>query len=244
MRRPVRLAKTMQMKRLSSFLSVLLLLYVQEAAHPVFASDLPPLSPRVALALSVVGKLEVSADGKKFKAAHQGDTFSEGAILRVKGSGHTDIFFRRIGTMVRLMPRTQLKIDTLEQHYNPEGKVVKTTVLELKKGRLFAFVRVLFPQSKFQVKTENGLATLQGSGTGRYDIQSNGRFVAGKSSRSSLKVIVEGEERSIEPGNVFNSAEGKTIPLAPSEAELIVLQIDELQRLSELLTPEPAPNEL
>ncbi len=242
MRRRVRLIKSDRMKRLFCLVTVLLLIPAWSVTVQA-APENPPLAPRAALALSVAGRLEVSADGRKFKTAHQGDTFSEGSTLRLKGSGHTDIFFRRIGTMVRLMPKTELRIETLEQHYNPEGKVVKTTILDLKKGRVFAFVRVLFPQSRFQVKTVKGLGTLQGSGTGRYDIHANGRFVAGKSSRSSLKVIVEGEERSIEPGNVFNVSDGKTIPLAPSEAEMIVLQIDELERLAELLTPEPAANE-
>ncbi len=221
-----------------------LLFFSQAALTPAAPAVSEALPPRVVIVLAVDGKLEASTDGKKFHRVRKGATLSEGTVVRVEGAGHADLFFRRIGTMVRLMPKTELKIETLKWRRNSEGVVVKDTTLDLRKGRVFAFVRVLFPESKFQVRTEMGLATLKGSGTGRYDIGADGRFVVGKSSRSSLKVIIDGNERVVDPGNIFNAREKRVSPLAPSDSEMLIIEIDELQSLAEQLTPAPTQDEL
>lgn len=201
------------------------------------------LPERDVLVLNSSGNLRVSMDGKKFKAARRGESYKEGAIFRASG-GPADLFFRRIGTMVRLMPGAELEVEKLVWHRNAEGRIVKETVLDLRHGRVLTFVRVLFPESKFQVRTEAGLATVAGAGTGRYDIGANGRFVAAKSSSSALKVVVEGEERMVAPGEAYATKHKKLQPIRPSEREMMLIEADELEALAQQLTAPPSEDEL
>lgn len=226
------------------FIARSLVLAIAFCATAIQAATSTPLPRRAAVVLATAGKLEVSLDGKTFHRAKKGEIFYEGAVFRTGRSGSADLFFRRIGTMVRLLPGSELELEKLQRKEGEKGISVNETILSLHKGRVFTFVRVLFPESTFQVRTEKGLATLKGSGTGRYDIAANGRFVTGKSSRSSLKVIVEGEERIIAPGELFNIRDKKVTPLAPSESESLLLEMDELQRLAEVLAPDLTPGEM
>lgn len=224
------------MKTMAAFLLALAL-----AVSTGWASD--PLPARGVLVLAVKGGLKVSTDGKKFERARSGQRYSEGAIFRTS-SGHADLFFRRIGTMVRILPNSEVRMEKLEIHRNPQGILVKDTLLDLRKGRIITFVRVLFPESKFQVRTDLGIATVAGAGTGRYDIGANGRFVTAKSSSSALKVVIDGNERLIAPGEAYAAKSKKLQPLRPSEREILLIEADELEALAQQLTPPPAADEL
>src|SRR5438105_1669028 len=62
-----------------------------------------------ALVLSVHGKCDYSEDGATFTALKAGHVFKEGAIVRTAEDARTDLFFRRIGTTVRLQSGTEVK---------------------------------------------------------------------------------------------------------------------------------------
>src|SRR5438046_342544 len=61
------------------------------------SSDLPQ-----AIVISVRGKCEYSEDGATFTALQSGHVFSQGVVVRTGDDARTDLFFRRIGTTVRI----------------------------------------------------------------------------------------------------------------------------------------------
>lgn len=186
------------------------------------------------MVLKSEGFLKVAREGKKFERARRDREYGEGSVFRVTG-GHADIFFRQIGTMVRLLPGAELRVETLKSQRKENGLIAKDTLLDLRAGRILTFVRVQFPESRFQVRTAKGLATVTGAGTGRYDIGAAGRFVTAKSSSSALKVVLDGNERYIAPGEAYATRNRKLEPIRPSKNELFLIQVDELEAMAQQL---------
>ena len=189
-----------------------------------------------ALVLSAGGKSTYQQTGDKFQRLRAGQTLTQGAVIR-SGSEAIDLFLRRWGTTIRLMPDTELRLDKMSRQAGATAAAMETR-LDLREGRIFCFIRIPVPESTFEVKTKAGRSILKSAGAGRYDIRADGAIVAGKSSFSQLQVITENGVVGIAPGQKFTPQNGHTSPAAPSEAELLVIQMDELAALAELLSAE------
>lgn len=202
------------------------------------AAALPP----EAVVLSVHRKCDYSEDGKTFTNLKAGHVFNQGAIVRTGEAGVVDLFFRRIGTTVRLQPDTEVKLETMARHMK-EGVPVLETLLDLRKGRIFTVVRVLVPGSTFEIRNAAGRSVVEGAGTGRYIITADGTQVADKSSLIPLKVVNDTGITVINPGQQFNAKEGKMFAAAPPETVVQFIDLDDLQSLSEQLTFPSAPGD-
>src|SRR5688572_7183584 len=109
------------------------------------SGDIPDVPQ--ALVLSVHGKCEYSDDGATFTALKAGHVFKQqGAVVRTGEAARTDLFFRRIGTTVRLQSATEVMIEKMSRHMK-DGMPVMETLLDLRKGRIFTVVRSLVPGS-------------------------------------------------------------------------------------------------
>ncbi len=193
-----------------------------------------------ALVLSVHGKCDYSEDGTNFTELKAGHVFKEGAVVRTSEEARTDLFFRRIGTTVRLQPSTEVKLEKMTRHLK-DGKPVMETLLDLRTGRIFTVVRSLVPGSTFEIRNAAGRSVVEGGGGGRYIITADGTHVTDRDSAIPLKVIGETGVTVIAPGQMFMAKDGKLLDQAPSEAVLMLINLDELQSLAEQLTPSLAP---
>ena len=189
-----------------------------------------------ALVLSVHGKCDYSEDGTTFAALEAGRVVHQGAVLRTGEGARADLFFRRIGTTVRLQPDTEIKIEKMSRHMK-DGKPVMETLLDLRTGRIFTAVRSLVPGSTFEIRNAAGRSVVEGGGKGRYIITADGTHVTDKNSVVPLKFIGETGVTVIAPGQEFRAKDGKLLPLETSKAVETLIAFDELESLAEQLSP-------
>lgn len=190
-----------------------------------------------AVVLSVNGKCEYSDDGASFTPLKSGKVLLQGAIVRTMEGARTDLFFRRIGTTVRLQSGSEIKLEKMSRTMK-DGLPVMQTLLDLRTGRIFTVVRSLVPGSTFEIRNAAGRSVVEGGGgKGRYIITADGTHVADKNSTVALKVIGETGVTVISPGQKFNGKEGKVFAQNPSETVESLIDFDELDSLAEQLAP-------
>lgn len=159
-------------------------------------------------------------------------------MIPVRGMRRWPIFSCAAGgTTVRLFPNTELTLERMSKNPTVNGPALQTQ-LNLSKGQIFCFIRIPVPESTFEVKTPRGTSLLQTVGVGRYDIRAEGVIVAGKSSFTHLKFTTEHGVVMIEPGQRFSVEDGYSTPAAPSDMEILMIQMDQLASLAEQLTSE------
>jgi hypothetical protein len=206
-----------------------------EELTPALASKVADDSQ--ALVLSVGENSTYSKEGGRFEKLKVGQVLTQGATIRSGDDTVIDLFLRRWGTTVRLIPNTELVLEKMTKTAGAAAPALMTR-LNLQKGRIFCFIRVPVANSKFEVKTAKGTALIESAGAGRYDIRANGAIVAGKSSFNQIKVVSEDGVKVMVPGQSFNAEDGHITPAAPSDVELLVIQMDQLVALAEHLTAE------
>ena len=189
-----------------------------------------------AVVISVNGKCDYSEDGKNFAILKAGHVFKQGDVVRTGQDGRTDLFFRRIGTTVRLQADTQIKLESMTR-YIKDGMPVMKTLIDLRTGRIFTVVRSLVPGSTFEVRNAAGISVVEGGGgKGRYIITADGAHVSDKNSVVPIKVIGERGVTVISPGMKFEPKEGKMFSLDTPEAVQLFIDFDELDSLAEQLS--------
>ncbi|MHB8523235.1 MAG: hypothetical protein ACYDH9_21120 [Limisphaerales bacterium] len=220
-------------------------------AHPQVRQVIPVENVKVfetstapqAVALAVYGKCDYSNDGTTFEKLKAGRVFKEGAVLRTSEDARIDLFFRRIGTAVRIQPDSDVKLEKMARRLS-DGVPVMDTLLDLRKGRIFIVVRSLVTGSTLEIRNAAGRSVVEGGGgKGRYIITADGTQVTDKNSVVPLKMFGEKGITVITPGQEFHASDGKLLPLATPEAEAMLIDLDELDSLAEELTaPEDLPS--
>ena len=190
-----------------------------------------------AVVLSFNGKSTFSPDGKEFKMLKVGDVLNQGAVIRTEHDGRVDLFFRRMAITVRVTSDTELGLEKMTKSWKGDVPLVQT-ILDLRRGGIFCFVRGLVPDSKFEVKHKIGRSVVEGEGSGGFEIRADSAAVSERFYFVPLKMISEQGTAVIAPGQKFDAKMGKVTRLAASEAEVTLLQLDELQALNDLLTPQ------
>ena len=207
-----------------------------------------------AVVVSIHGTCDYSADGATFtklKAYHplpnQGPAVRteetrvilyQGAVVRTGEDAQVDLFFRKIGTSVRLQPNTEVKLEEMTRS-TQAGVSEMHTLLNLPKGRIFVAVRSLIPGSTFAIRNAAGRSVVEGGGSGRYIITADGTQVADKSSRNPLKVMGDTGITVVAPGQSFSAKEGKMLPVTAPEAVKALIAYDELDALTEEASQPP-----
>jgi hypothetical protein len=186
-----------------------------------------------AIVVRVNGTCEYSEDGTSFQAVKAGEVFKEGAIFRTAANSRLDLFFRRIGTSVRLQEGTEVKLEKLERHMKA-GMPEMATLLDLRAGRIFTVVRSLVPGCTFEIKNAAGRSVVEGGGAeGRYIITADGTHVTEKHSNAPLKLIRETGVTVIAPGMQYDAKQGKTFSVSTPEAVKSLIEFDELHSMME-----------
>jgi hypothetical protein len=186
-----------------------------------------------AIVLSVDGKCDYSEDGTNFTELKADQVLQQGALVRTGKSGSADLFFRRIGTSVRLQSGTEMKLENLERHVK-DGHPVMLTLLDLRTGRIFTVVRSLVPGSTFEIRNAAGRSVVEGGGgKGRYIITADGTHVMEKGSTVPIRVIGETGITVIEPGMEYRVKDGKLFPQEAPEDVKLLIQLDQMDSLAE-----------
>jgi len=216
------------------------------------SSDLPQ-----AVVIVVKGTCEYSEDGRAFAELKADHILYQGVVVRTGEAARADLFFRRIGTTVRLQPNTEMKLEKMTRSTNKEGLSEMHTLLDLRKGRIFTVVRSFVAGCTLEIRNAAGRSVVEGtglvytvddagrsvvkpSGSGRYIITADGTHVADKTSLIPLKVIGETGITVIAPGQSFRAKEGKMLPVDAPETVLTLIEWDELRALADSFSPPPA----
>jgi DNA-binding response OmpR family regulator len=207
---------------------------VQVAAS---APPLPAQSPDspdqpTAMTISTVGKCECSEDGVTFTNLAKGQILEHGVVLRTGEGARADLFFRRTGTTVRLQPGSELRIENMTLTIK-DGLPLVNTLLDLRKGRIFTVVRSAVVGSTLEIRNAAGRSVVEGSGIGRYIITADGTHVAAKGSVIPLKVIGENGVTVLAAGQQFDKKDGKPFAASPTFWVKDMIELDELQAVSE-----------
>jgi hypothetical protein len=196
-----------------------------------------------ALVLSLHGKCEYSDDDTTFTKLKTGHVLKQGAVVRTGDGGRVDLFFRRIGTSVRLQPGTEVVLEKMDRHMS-DGEAVMDTLLNLRSGRIFTVVRSHVPGSTFEIRNAAGRSVVEsGEAEGQYIITADGTHVTEKHSAANLKVVGETGITVVSPGMKFSPKDGAMNPVKPKEAVKALIEFDQLDAASEKLDEsKPAPS--
>jgi hypothetical protein len=173
----------------------------------------------------------------------KGQILEEGAIVRAGDGARADFFFRRMGTTVRLQAGSELRIEKMTLTIK-DGLPIVNTLLDLRKGRIFTVVRSSVAGSTLEIKNAAGRSVVEGSGIGRYIITADGTHVTAKGSVIPLKVIGENGITIIAAGQQFDPKEGKPLAASPALWVKDMIELDELQAITEEpagTAPSPKP---
>ena len=195
-----------------------------------------------AMTLSIFGTCEYSDDGVTFAPLAKGHICEQGTVIRTGADARTDLFFRRTGTTVRLQAGTEIKIEKMALT-TESGLPVVHTLLDLRAGRIFTVVRSAVAGSTLEIRNAAGRSEVEGSGIGRYIITADGTHVAATGSVMPLKLIRENGITVIAAGEQFDTKEGKTFTAPPTLWVKEMIELDELQAVTEAPVPtrEPSP---
>ena len=184
------------------------------------------------MTISTVGKCECSEDGVTFTNLAKGQILEHGVVLRTGEGARADLFFRRTGTTVRLQPGSELRIENMTLTIK-DGLSLVNTLLDLRKGRIFTVVRSAVVGSTLEIRNAAGRSVVEGSGIGRYIITADGTHVAAKGSVIPLKVIGENGVTVLAAGQQFDKKDGKPFAASPTFWVKDMIELDELQAVSE-----------
>jgi CheY-like chemotaxis protein len=196
-----------------------------------------------AVTSSIRGKCDYSDDGVAFTNFERGHIFEQGAIIRTGENARTDLFFRRTGTVVRLQAGTEIKLEEMAVTMK-DGIASEHTLLDLRTGRICVAVRSAVAGSTLEIRNAAGRSVVEGSGVGRYIITADGTHVSATSSVIPLKLIGGNGITIIAAGEQFTRKDGKMLPVSSSLYVDELIQLDELQAITEesaAQAPSPIP---
>jgi hypothetical protein len=233
-------------KNLCSISAVLIALFVllpntqagPDSTIKVF-SAVSPDAPH-ALVLAAGPQATFSKNGAPFEKLKKGQALTEGSVVRTGDKTVIDLFIRRWGTTVRVTPNTELAFEKLSISSDTNAPSMETS-LNLSAGRIFCFLRAPVANGKLEIQTPQGRSQINSASAGRYDIRADGTVVAGKSSFNQVRLLTENGETIVAPGQSFSGKDGIAAPVAPSDAEMLVIEMDQLAALAQKLAVRENP---
>ena len=169
------------------------------------------------------------ADAGQWLLLRGGQTLKPGSTIRTANESQVDLFMDQNGPMVRLMENTTLGIDKLNFEATGIETIIETQ-LDLKSGRVLGIVRKMASDSKYEVKTPNGVAGVRGTET-QYDISATS--VVREVSGSLVVVYVKSDgtvvTQVVNTGEMFVPSEAAVKPIPPDELGQLVALFNDLR---------------
>ena len=160
------------------------------------------------------------ADAGQWLPLKVGQVLKPGSTIRTANDSQVDLFMDQNGPVVRLVENTTLGIDKLNFESTGIDTVIETQ-LDLKSGRVIGIVRKMAHDSKYEIKTPNGVAGIRGT---EYDVSATSvvRVISG----SLVVVYVKSD------GTVITQVVNAGEMFVPSDGAVRPIPNDELARLS------------
>jgi len=183
-----------------------------------------------AVVRSIRGKAQYLDSGGQWLELKVGQVLKPGSTVRTASDSHADLFMDENGPVVRLAENTTLGLDKLNYTATGVDTIIETQ-LDLKSGRILGIVRKMADQSKYEIKTPNGVAGIRGT---EYDITATSvlRVVSG----SMVMVYVKSD------GTVITQVVNSNEMFVPSDGTVKLIPADQLSQLmAEVKDMEGAP---
>ena len=183
-----------------------------------------------AVVRSIRGQAQYQEAGGQWLQLKVGQVLKAGSTVRTANDSHADLFMDQNGPVIRLVENTTLGLDKLSFTVTGVDTIIETQ-LDLKSGRIIGIVRKMADQSKYEIKTPNGVAGIRGT---EYDITATSvlRVVSG----SMVIVYVKTD------GTVITQVVNSNEMFVPSDGTVKLIPTDQLSQLvPEIRDMEGAP---
>ena len=167
------------------------------------------------------------ADGANWLPLRVGQILKPGSTVRTANESQVDLFMDQNGPVVRLVENTQLGIDKLNFDTTGIDTVIETQ-LDLKSGRILGIVKKMSHDSKYEIKTPNGVAGIRGT---EYDVWATSvvRVISG----SLVVVYVKPDgtviTQVVNAGEMFVPAAGAVEHIPADQLSQLIAQVNELR---------------
>src|SRR5437016_4865726 len=166
------------------------------------------------------------AEGSNWLPLRVGQILKPGSIVRTANESQVDLFMDQNGPVVRLVENTQLGIDKLNFDATGIDTVIETQ-LDLKSGRILGIVMKMSHDSKYEIKTPNGVAGIRGT---EYDVWATSvvRVISG----SLVVVYVKSDgtvvTQVVNAGEMFVPSEGAVRPIPADQLSQLVAEMKDI----------------
>jgi hypothetical protein len=151
-------------------------------------------------------------------------TLLAGTTLKTDAYSTLDLLLLESGTVLRLLPGSELRFDVLDQMPAGEARMT-TTRLTLLAGGLLGSQRKLVGGSQFEIRTPNGTARIVGT---EYLVRADGAVTV-LSGEVSLHFNLPGNggsvKATVEAGFSFDPATGKVVPTTSAYLQNIIADV-------------------
>jgi hypothetical protein len=175
---------------------------------------------------AVEGAVEYAAKpGSQWLPLQPGATLESGAVIRTASDGAADLFFAWSGTVLRLIPGTELRVDRLTSSPT-EIENITDTRLFLVKGSVVGSQRKLPKASSFAIVTASGEAVIRGT---EYLVRDDGAVtvLSGAVNVKYNNPHDQGPKKfTVEAGQSFDPATRSVVPTTPAFLQNIAYHID------------------
>ena len=113
-----------------------------------------------AVVRSIRGSAQYAAEGGLWLPLKVGQVLKPGSTVRTANDSQVDLFMDQNGPIVRLVENTTLGIDKLNFEATGIDTIIETQ-LDLKSGRILGIVTKMAADSKYEIKTPNGVAGMK-----------------------------------------------------------------------------------
>ena len=166
------------------------------------------------------------AEGGQWLPLKVGQTLKPGSSIRTANESQVDLFMDQNGPVVRLVENTTLGIDKLNYEATGIDTIIETQ-LDLKSGRVLGIVKKMAHNSKYEIKTPNGVAGIRGT---EYDVSATTvvRVVSG----SLVVVYVKSDgtvlTQVVNAGEMFVPSEAAVRSIPPDQLSALVAEVNSM----------------
>jgi hypothetical protein len=180
-----------------------------------------------AVVRSIRGKAQYLESGGQWLELKVGQVLKPGSTVRTANDSHADLFMDQNGPVIRLVENTTLGLDKLNYTVTGADTIIETQ-LDLKSGRIVGIVRKMADQSKYEIKTPNGVAGIRGT---EYDITATSvlRVVSGSMVMVFVKTDGTVITQVVNSNEMFVPSDGTVKPIPADQLSQLVAEIRDLE---------------
>ena len=178
---------------------------------------------------AVSGEVSFCSNGVAYHPIHEGDLIAGGTIIKTGTDSTVDLILPDSGTVLRMLPESELKFSRLSKQ--PAGEqIVTDTGLKLIKGSIIGSQRKLAVPSHFDIATAKSVATIVGT---EYVVNASGAVTV-LEGQVSINYNLPGNggsvKVSIPQGYSFNPATGTVVPTSAQYLQNIIADVNTVQQ--------------